>query len=91
MHEMSLCEKLLKTLEQQAQAQDFRRVKKVWLTLGAGAGVTADALRFNFSVAAQGSLAEGAELIIAETAPGPAAQLSDISADVLRIRELEVV
>jgi|GEM_PF-809534 len=91
MHEMSLCKKLLQTLEQQARVQDFQRVKKVWLTLGSGAGVTADGLRFNFTMAAQGSLAEGAELIIAEAAPDPEVQPPAISADVLRILELEVI
>lgn len=81
---MSLCQSLLKMLEQQAQAGDFRQVKTVWLTLDPAAGVTAEALRFNFELAAKGSsLAEGAELVIAEAPPDPG--------DALRILELEVL
>ncbi len=64
MHEMSLCEGLLKALEDNAAREGFRRVKAVWLEVGDLSGVEPDALRFNFSLAARGTLAEGAVLNI---------------------------
>lgn len=64
MHEMSLCENVLQVLEQQAQAQNFRRVKTVWLEIGALSGVEPDAMRFGFEVVTQGSLADQARLEI---------------------------
>lgn len=39
MHEMSLAEGVLTLLETQAQQQNFKRVKQVWLRIGALAGV----------------------------------------------------
>ena len=71
MHEMSLCESILQTLEQQAPVQNFRKVKTVWLEIGALAGVEIDALRFNFDIVIRGSLAEAAKLEIIKI-PGQA-------------------
>ena len=71
MHEMSLCESMLQILEQQAKAQQYQRVKTVWLEIGALSGVETEALHFCFSVVMQGSLAEGALLEIIEE-PGQA-------------------
>jgi hydrogenase nickel incorporation protein HypA/HybF len=71
MHEMSLCAGILQILEEQAGTQGFRRVKTVWLELGALAGVEVEAMRFGFEVVMQGSLAEGAKLEIIER-PGEA-------------------
>ncbi|MGD0961948.1 MAG: hydrogenase maturation nickel metallochaperone HypA [Methylomonas sp.] len=71
MHEMSLCESVLQILEQQAEAQQYRKVKTVWLEIGALSGIEIDALRFGFDVVAQGSLADGARLEIL-VAPGQA-------------------
>lgn len=71
MHEMSLCESVLQTLEQQAEVQHYRQVKTVWLEIGALSGVEIDALRFSFDVVVQGSLAAGARLEII-VAPGQA-------------------
>jgi len=71
MHEMSLCESILQVLEQQAEAQKYRKVKTVWLEIGALAGVEIDALRFSFDVVTQGSLADQARLEIIEM-PGQA-------------------
>jgi len=39
MHEMSLAEGIVQLLEDQARAQDFSRVKQVWLSIGELAGV----------------------------------------------------
>lgn len=71
MHEMSLCESILQTLEQQAEIQHYRRVNRVWLEIGALAGVEIDALRFSFDIVVKGSLADSAKLEIIEI-PGQA-------------------
>ena len=71
MHEMSLCEGILQTLEQQAEVQAYQKVRTVWLEIGALAGVEIDALRFSFDVVMEGSLAEGANLEIISV-PGQA-------------------
>ncbi|WP_297368222.1 hydrogenase maturation nickel metallochaperone HypA [Acidocella sp.] len=64
MHEMALCEGLIQALEEQARAQDFARVHKVFLEIGALATIEPDAMRFNFPIVAKGTLAEGAALEI---------------------------
>ncbi|MCK9532251.1 MAG: hydrogenase maturation nickel metallochaperone HypA [Gammaproteobacteria bacterium] len=64
MHEMSLCEGVLQVIGDQAKAQDFHRVKTVWLEIGELAGVDPEAMRFGFDVVMQGSLADGAALEI---------------------------
>ena len=64
MHEMALCESVLKVIEQEAARQAFSRVRRVRLEVGALAGVETGALRFGFSVVTRASVAEGAELEI---------------------------
>jgi hydrogenase nickel incorporation protein HypA/HybF len=71
MHEMSLCESILQVLEQQSEVQHYRKVKTVWLEIGALSGVEIEALRFSFDVVMQGSLAEQASLEVI-TVPGQA-------------------
>ncbi len=71
MHEMSLCEGILRVLEEQAQAQQFKRVKTVWLEIGSLSSVEVEALRFGFDVVMKDSLAEGARLEIIDV-PGQA-------------------
>jgi hydrogenase nickel incorporation protein HypA/HybF len=71
MHEMSLCESILQTLEQQAPLQQYRRVNAVWLEIGVLAGVEVEALRFCFALVVKNSLAEQARLEIVEV-PGRA-------------------
>lgn len=68
---MSLCEGVLQILEDQARAQQFTRVKTVWLEIGDLAGVEKEAMRFGFDVVMKGSLADGARLEIIEV-PGQA-------------------
>ena len=65
MHEVSLCENIRDLLEEQAAAQDFSRVKHVWLEIGPLSCVEPEALRFGFDAVMRGSLAEGATLDIA--------------------------
>ncbi len=71
MHEMSLCEGVLQILQQSAETQGFRRVKTVWLEIGALSGVEVEAMRFSFDVVMRGSLADGATLEIIDL-PGQA-------------------
>lgn len=71
MHEISLCEGILRVIEEQAAVQEYRKVKTVWLEVGALAGVELEALRFGFDVVMQDSIARDARLEISEV-PGQA-------------------
>ena len=70
-HELSLCAGIVDVLREQAQVQDYARVRTVWLEVGELAGVEVEALRFGFDVATRGTLAEGAALEIVPV-PGSA-------------------
>ena len=71
MHEMSICEGILLTLEEEAQKQHFHRIKQVWLEIGVFAGVEPQALQFGWEVVTRNTLAEGAKLHIIDE-PGQA-------------------
>ena len=71
MHEMSLCEGILRVIEEQAAAQRYRKVRTVWLEVGALAGVEVEALRFGFDVVMKGSIAADARLEVLDI-PGRA-------------------
>jgi len=71
MHEMSLCESVLRIIESEAPAQGFSRVTRVCLQIGRLACVEVEAMRFGFDVVTAGSLAAGARLDI-ERVPGRA-------------------
>ena len=64
MHEMSIAEGILQVLEEQAVAQQFEKVKAVWLEIGPLATIEPEALSFCFDVVIKNSLAEGASLHI---------------------------
>lgn len=64
MHEMALCESLLRAIEESAVVEGFTRVRRVRLEIGRLAAVEPDALRFGFEVVMRGSLAEGADLVL---------------------------
>ena len=64
MHEMSLAEGVLQIIEDSAQAQDFSRVKAVWLEIGQLSSVEPEAMRFCFDAVTRGSIADGARLEI---------------------------
>lgn len=64
MHEMSLCESVVRILENAATAQGFSRVKTVWLEIGALSHVEPDSMRLCFDACSRGTLAEGASLEI---------------------------
>ncbi|MBF0248565.1 MAG: hydrogenase maturation nickel metallochaperone HypA [Alphaproteobacteria bacterium] len=71
MHEMSLAEGVLRILEEQAAAQNFVRVKTVWLEIGELSHVDPDAIRFCFDAVVKDTLADGAALDIVRV-PGQA-------------------
>lgn len=62
MHELSLCQGIVRIIETQAKQHGFSTVKKVRLDIGALACVEQDALSFGFVAATKGTVAEGAEL-----------------------------
>ncbi|NWF39638.1 hydrogenase maturation nickel metallochaperone HypA [Mariprofundus sp. NF] len=66
MHEISLCESLLKVIEDSASQQNFSQVKTVWLELGRFSCVEPEAMRFSFDVVMKGTLADGAKLELLE-------------------------
>jgi len=68
MHEMSLAESVRDLIEAQAKKERFQRVRTVELEIGQLAAVDAEALRFALDIALRGTVAEGAELAIAEPA-----------------------
>ncbi len=68
MHEMSLCENIRDIIQEQANADGFTRVNRVWLEVGPLSCVEPAALRFGFDVVMRGSVAEGAALEIATPA-----------------------
>ena len=64
MHEISLCEDIRTTLEDEAVKQNFNQVTKIWLDIGPLSCVEPEALRFGFDAVMRGSVAEGAALEI---------------------------
>jgi hydrogenase nickel incorporation protein HypA/HybF len=79
MHELSLCESIVKIIEKQAQRDGFSRVLRVTLSIGEQAGVSTESLAFCFPMVAKDTVANGAELLFNQT------EGSD-----LRVSELEV-
>lgn len=71
MHELSLCQGIIDTIENAARQQSFVRVRSVHLEIGALAGVDAEALRFGWDMVSLGTLAEQASLDIVSV-PGSA-------------------
>jgi hydrogenase nickel incorporation protein HypA/HybF len=67
MHELSLLENVREILEDHAFSQHFNKVSKITLEIGKLSCVEPEALRFGFDVVMKDSLAENAELIIAES------------------------
>jgi len=63
-HEMSIAEGIVQVLEDQAKAQQYDRVKTVWLELGPLSMIETEALTFCFEAVTRSTLAEGAELKI---------------------------
>ena len=62
MHEMSLCESIVRIVEKQAHKECACRVVKVRVALGAQSCASEESLSFCFPIVAKGTLAEGAAL-----------------------------
>lgn len=71
MHEMALCESVVRILEEQAHEQGFAKVTVVRMAIGQLSQVELDSFRFCFGAVVQGTLAAGAQLDI-ETPAGKA-------------------
>lgn len=69
MHEVSLCEEIIKLLQKNACAEHYSEIKQVSLEIGQLSCVQSEALFFAFEAVARGSVAEGAELHITKV-PG---------------------
>ena len=67
MHELSVCLSLLQQLETIAKQRNASAIEKVYLKIGPLAGIEPHLLRQAYPLAAAGTVAENAELII-ETA-----------------------
>lgn len=68
MHELSLCQALLDQVEQIAREHGASRVERIVLKVGPLSGVEGSLLRHAYPLAAIGTVAEHAELVI-EPAP----------------------
>jgi hydrogenase nickel incorporation protein HypA/HybF len=80
MHEMSLCESIVKIVEKQARKENVCRVVKVRVALGELSCASEESLSFCFPIVAKGTLAENANLEFIHT-----------DGDDLRVVEVEVI
>jgi hydrogenase nickel incorporation protein HypA/HybF len=64
MHELAVCQGLMGQVEQIARRENAERVTRILLSIGPLSGVEARLLADAFPIAAAGSVAEGAELVI---------------------------
>lgn len=64
MHELSVCLSLMQQLEQIASERNSNRVTKITLDIGPLSGVEPELLRNAYPLAAAGTLAENAELVM---------------------------
>jgi hydrogenase nickel incorporation protein HypA/HybF len=69
MHEMSLCQSVVGIVEDAARKQPFGKVRSIVLELGALGHVAPEAMLFCFEAVSEGTLAQGATLVI-ERIPG---------------------
>jgi len=65
-HEMSLCEDIIETAQEQASIQRYSSVKSIRLEIGRLSCVEPEAMRFAFDAVARNTIAEGAKLLIDE-------------------------
>lgn len=64
MHELEAAQSLLKAALAGAEANNAKKVKKVYVKVGELSFLPEENLRLNFEAAAKGTIAEGAELVI---------------------------
>ena len=64
MHEMAIAQSLLEIIIQESRAHQVKRVFSVALKLGELSAVESESLRFCFELIAEGTIADGAALVI---------------------------
>lgn len=64
MHELSVCQALVRQLQDLARKEQAVRITKVVIQIGPLAGVEAQLLRHAYPIASAGSVADAAELVI---------------------------
>ncbi len=64
MHELSITENLVRVLQEQSSAQNFKKVLRVRLDVGMLSTLEPDSLIFCFDTVAKGTVAEGAAVEI---------------------------
>lgn len=67
MHELAVCQGLMQQVHRVAERERAKRVTSITLQIGPLSGVEAPLLQEAFPIAAAGSLAEGAELLVERT------------------------
>ena len=100
MHELSVCRRLLQTVERLAAQQGADRVSRVEVRIGPLSGIVPELLESAFPVARQGTVAETARLVV-ENSPllvrcpdcgeQPAARLSDLRCPACHNRETRLI
>lgn len=66
MHELSIAQSLMDIIIQEAQRHGLERVKRVGISLGEFSAVVPESLTFCFDLIKEGTVADGAELVIAK-------------------------
>ena len=69
MHEYALTKRIVDIAVREAEKQNARRVLSVRLVVGETSGIIAESVQMYFDVIAEGSSAEGAELVITSVKP----------------------
>jgi hydrogenase nickel incorporation protein HypA/HybF len=64
MHELSVCQSMLRQVSEIARQHDACQVSRVRLRIGVLSGVEPDLLQQAFPIASSGTVAEGAQLLI---------------------------
>ena len=67
MHEMSLCEGVLRILVEQAEIQNYSKVNRVTLEIGELSCAVPESMELCFTAVTRGTLADGATLEIVRT------------------------
>lgn len=66
MHELSIAVGIVDAVMAEAEQRSMRTVSKVYLRLGSLAGIDREALLFSFPIASEGTVLDGAELVVEE-------------------------
>ena len=64
MHELSICQALIKQVEQLAVQHDAKNVSSIIISIGPLSGVEVQLLKNAYPIASTGTIAESAELVI---------------------------